>query len=61
MDWRQFWILIWEYSKYDYKNKDNNNRNGYSHKKLCINFGDIGVSVPRDRTDDLSHRYKKTA
>ena len=38
------------YSKYDYKNKDtDNSRNGHSHKTLRTSFGDVAVSVPRDR------------
>ena len=38
------------YSKYDYKNKDtDNSRNGHSSKRLRTSFGDVNVSVPRDR------------
>lgn len=38
------------YSRYDYKNKDtDNSRNGYSRKTLRTSFGDVEVSVPRDR------------
>ena len=38
------------YSKYDYKNKDtDNNRTGYSKKNLRTSFGDVEISVPRDR------------
>lgn len=38
------------YSKYDYKNKDtDNSRNGHSSKTLRTSFGDVEVSVPRDR------------
>ena len=38
------------YSKYDYKNKDtDNSRNGHSSKTLRTSFGDVDVSVPRDR------------
>ena len=38
------------YSKYDYKNKDTaNSRNGHSSKTLRTSFGDVEVSVPRDR------------
>ena len=38
------------YSKYDYKNKDtDNSRNGHSSKRLRTSFGEVDVSVPRDR------------
>lgn len=38
------------YSKYDYRNKDtDNSRNGHSSKTLRTSFGDVEVSVPRDR------------
>lgn len=38
------------YSKYDYKSKDtDNSRNGHSSKTLRPSFGDVEVSVPRDR------------
>ena len=38
------------YSKYDYKNKDtDNSRNGHSSKTLRTSFGDVDVSIPRDR------------
>lgn len=38
------------YSKYDYKNKEtDNSRNGHSSKTLRTSFGDVEVSVPRDR------------
>ena len=42
------------YSKYDYKNKDtDNSRNGHSSKTLRTSFGDVEVSVPRDRKGEL--------
>lgn len=42
------------YSRYDYKNKDtNNSRNGYSSKTLRTSFGDVEVSVPRDRKSEF--------
>ena len=44
------------YSKYDYKNTDNS-RNGPSSKPLRTSFGDVEVSVPRDRKGNLSLRY----
>ena len=38
------------YSRYDYKNKaTDNSRNGHSSKMLRTSFGDVEVSVPRDR------------
>lgn len=38
------------YSKYDYKNKGtDNSRNGHSSKRLRTSFGEVDVSVPRDR------------
>ena len=38
------------YSKYDYRNKEtDNSRNGHSSKTLRTSFGDVEVSVPRDR------------
>lgn len=38
------------YSKYDYKHKEtDNSRNGHSSKTLRTSFGDVEVSVPRDR------------
>ncbi len=38
------------YSKYDYKNKStDNSRNGHSSKTLRTSFGDVEVSIPRDR------------
>lgn len=38
------------YSKYDYKNKDtDNSHNGHSGKTLRTSFGNVDVSVPRDR------------
>jgi transposase-like protein len=38
------------YSKYDYRNKDtDNSRNGHSGKTLRTSFGEVDISVPRDR------------
>lgn len=43
-----------DYSRYDYKNKDtDNSRNGYSRKTLRTSFGDVEVSVPRDRKSEF--------
>ena len=42
------------YSRYDYKNKDtDNSRNGHSSKTLRTSFGDIEISVPRDRKSEF--------
>ena len=42
------------YSRYDYKNKDTDNgRNGRSSKTLRTSFGDVEVSVPRDRKSEF--------
>ena len=42
------------YGKYDYKNKDtDNSRNGHSSKTLRTSFGDVDVSVPRDRKGEF--------
>ena len=41
-------------SKYDYKNKDtDNSRNGHSSKTLRTGFGDVEMSVPRDRKGEF--------
>ncbi len=48
------------YSKYDYKNKEtDNSRNGHSGKNLRTSFGDIGVSVPRDRKGEFEPQILK--
>ena len=42
------------YSRYDYKNKDtDNSRNGHSSKTLRTGFGDVEISVPRDRKGEF--------
>lgn len=42
------------YSKYDYRNKQtDNSRNGYSEKTMKTSFGDMDISVPRDRKGDF--------
>ena len=53
------------YSKYDYRNKDTDNtRNGYSSKTMHTNYGDMEVSVPRDRKGEyepqLIKKYQNT-
>ena len=48
------------YSKYDYKNKDtDNSRNGHSNKTLRTSFGDVAVSVPRDRKGEFEPQVLK--
>ena len=48
------------YSKYDYKNKEtDNSRNGHSSKNLRTSFGDIEVSVPRDRKGEFEPQLLK--
>ena len=48
------------YSKYDYRNKDtDNSRNGHSGKTLRTSFGDVEVSVPRDRKGDFEPQVLK--
>ena len=47
------------YSKYDYKNKDtDNSRNGHS-KTLRTSYGDVGVSVSRDRKGEFEPQLLK--
>ena len=42
------------YSRYEYKNKDtDNSRNGRSSKTLRTSFGDVEISVPRDRKSEF--------
>lgn len=48
------------YSKYDYKNKTtDNSRNGHSSKTLRTSFGDVEVSVPRDRSGEFEPQILK--
>lgn len=48
------------YSKYDYKNKDtDNSRNGHSSKTLRTSFGDVEVSIPRDRKGEFDTQVLK--
>ena len=48
------------HSKYDYKNKDTgNSRNGYSSKTLRTRFGNVNVSVPRDRKGEFEAQVLK--
>ena len=48
------------YSKYDYKNKDtDNSRNGHSSKTLRTSFGDVEITVPRDRKGEFEPQLLK--
>ena len=48
------------YSKYDYRNKDtDNSRNGHSSKTLRTSFGDVEVSIPRDRKGEFEPQLLK--
>ena len=48
------------YSRYDYRNKDtDNSRNGHSSKTLRTSFGDVKVSVPRDRKGEFDPQILK--
>lgn len=53
------------YSKYDYRNKNtDNSRNGYSKKTMHTSYGDMEMSVPRDRNGEyepqLIKKYQNT-
>ena len=48
------------YSRYDYRNKDtDNSRNGHSSKTLKTSFGEVEVSVPRDRKGEFEPQLLK--
>ena len=48
------------YSKYDYRNKETENcRNGHSEKTIRSSFGDIELSVPRDRKGEYEPQMVK--
>ena len=48
------------YSKYDYRNKEtDNSRNGYSSKTMKTSFGDVEISVPRDRKGEFEPQLVK--
>lgn len=48
------------YSKYDYRNKEtDNSRNGHSSKRLKTSFGDVDVSIPRDRKGEFEPQLLK--
>lgn len=47
-------------SRYDSKNKETNNSlNGHSSKRLRARFGDVEVSVPRDRKGEFEPQALK--
>lgn len=48
------------YSKYDYRNKEtDNSRNGYSEKTMKTSFGDMDITVPRDRKGEFDPQLIK--
>ena len=47
-------------SKYDYKHKETeNSRNGHSSKKLRTSYGEVDVSIPRDRKGEFEPQLLK--
>ena len=48
------------YGMYDYKNKNTeNSRNGHSSKTLRTSFGEVDISVPRDRKGEFEPQLLK--
>ena len=48
------------YSRYDYRNKEtDNSRNGHNSKRLRTSFGEVDVSVPRDRKGEFEPQVLK--
>jgi len=48
------------YSKYDYKNKNTtNSRNGKRNKKVKTTYGELDISVPRDRENEFEPQVIK--
>ena len=48
------------YSRYDYRHKDTeNSRNGHSSKTLRTSYGEVDVSVPRDRKGEFDPQLLK--
>ena len=48
------------YSKYDYRNKNtDNSRNRHSEKTLRTSFGNVELSVPRDRKSEFEPQLLK--
>lgn len=57
--WKTASMRSWT-SRYDYKNKNtDNSRNGHSSKTLRTSFGDVEVSVPRDRQGEFEPQLLK--
>ena len=53
------------YSKYDHRNKEtDNSRNGHSKKTMHTSYGDMDISIPRDRNGEyepqLIRKYQNT-
>lgn len=48
------------YSKYDYRNKEtDNSRNGHSGKTIKTSYGNVELSVPRDRNGEFEPQIVK--
>ena len=48
------------YSKYDYRNKETtNSRNGHSPKSMHTSYGDMELSIPRDRQGEFEPKLVK--
>ena len=48
------------YTKYDYRNKETeNSRNGYSKKTIKSSFGEVDITVPRDRNGEFEPQMVK--
>ena len=48
------------YDRYDNKNKNTtNSRNGHRNKKVRSDFGEVGISIPRDRQGSFEPRIIK--
>lgn len=48
------------YSKYDYRNKaTNNSRNDHSQKTMHTSYGDMDISIPRDRNGEFKPKLVK--
>ena len=48
------------YSRYDYRNKENDNsRNGHSQKTVHTSYGDTEIDIPRDRKGEFKPQIVK--
>ncbi len=48
------------YSKFDYRNKDTDNRrNGHSQKTMHTSYGDMEIDIPRDRKGEYEPQVIK--